>query len=71
MQPLKEEEPQEGTLCIMKPPGGYHPPLRGFVILEIKVIGPITEQPDMGCAFAKTSPEREFFEENAGGHSGD
>ena len=41
----------------MKPPGGYLAPLRGFLILEIKVIGPITEQRYRGCAFAKTSPE--------------
>lgn len=41
----------------MKPLGGCLSPLRGFFILEIKVIGPITEQQFMSCAFAKTSPE--------------
>ena len=41
----------------MKPLGGYLSPLRGFFILEIKVIGPITEQQYMSCACAKTSAE--------------
>ncbi len=37
----------------MKLLGGHLAPLRGFVILEINVIGPISEQQYMGGALAK------------------